>query len=122
MAFCRIAVDRLRAVPTAESERAHATARRRDRENVAAGAAEAVAGLALYTAGKAAWAAGPLRGGLSVFGAAPALDRCASHERYLAEKLAELSGAATGGAAGLAQLARMTTTEDEVCQSWRLRG
>ena len=113
IAFCRIAVSRL-------SSRPHETAAQRDRaaasdkENVAVGAGEAVTGLLLYSGGKAAWLRGPLRGGLSVFGASPDLDRCASRERYLAEKLAEFSGAVTGGAASLATLAGLGTTEDEV--------
>ena len=44
---------------------------------------------------------------MSVFGASPDLDRCASKERYLAEKLAELSGVTTGGVASLAHLAQL---------------
>jgi hypothetical protein len=112
VAFCRFAVDRLRArQPRSEDARRAASSRDKD---IVGAASEAAAGFALYTSGKAAWARGPLRGGLSVFGAAPELDRCASQERYLAEKLAELSGAATGGAASLAQLAGLTTNDEEV--------
>ena len=39
------------------------------------------AGVVLYGIGKVAWGRGPLRGGLSVFGACPHLDRCASQVR-----------------------------------------
>ena len=38
-------------------------------------------GVVLYAFGKVAWGRSPLRGGLSVFGASPALDRCASQVR-----------------------------------------
>jgi hypothetical protein len=44
-------------------------------------AAQVAAGLVLFGIGKTAWGRSPLRGGLSVFGAAPALDRCASQAR-----------------------------------------
>ena len=44
-------------------------------------AAYTAAGLVLYGIGKTAWGRGPLRGGLSVFGASPHLDRCASQVR-----------------------------------------
>lgn len=47
----------------------------------------------------------PLRGGLSVFGAGPGLDRCASKERYLAEKLVQFSDASVGGVVSLSSLA-----------------
>jgi hypothetical protein len=115
VAFCRIAVERLRGrQPPSGAVAQRRALERRDRDNVIAAASEAAVGFFLYTTGKSAWARGSLRGGLSVFGAGPELDRCASQERYLAEKLAELSGAATGGAASLAQLAGFTATDEDV--------
>eukprot|EP00892_Ulva_mutabilis_P010619 jgi/Ulvmu1/792/UM010_0166.1 len=118
--FCRLAIGRLRrrqpSGRAGSSREVTLTDRERadDRENVVVSAIEAAAGLALYSAGKRAWAAGPLRGGLNVFGAAPDLDRCASRERYLAEKLAEFGEALTGGAVSLASLSHLEISRDNV--------
>jgi hypothetical protein len=113
VAFCRIAFNRLRA-SSDSSDAMAADARARDHENVAVGTAEAIFGLILYSAGKSAWRDGPLRGGLSVFGASPDLDRCASRERYLAEKLAEFSGAVSGGVSTLGQLGGLSVSQGDI--------
>ena len=68
---------------------------------------EMAAGMVLYVLGRELWRRGPLRGGLSCFGASPQLDRCASQERYLAEKLAELSHAVLGGSATLSRISQL---------------
>ncbi|KAK3272649.1 hypothetical protein CYMTET_19070 [Cymbomonas tetramitiformis] len=56
------------------------------------------------------WNRGPLRGTLSVFGASPRLDRCASSERYLAEKLVLL---AYGGFKKVATIRQMGLLRSE---------
>lgn len=85
----------------------HARSSEEYREDVVVASIDAAAGLVLYTAGRRAWSRGPLRGSLSVFGASPELDVLASRERYLAEKLAEFSGSATGGVASLIHLSSL---------------
>mmetsp|Transcript_29182 Transcript_29182/g.82304 ORF Transcript_29182/g.82304 Transcript_29182/m.82304 type:complete len:378 (-) Transcript_29182:416-1549(-) len=64
----------------------------------------AAVGLTGYLVCLVAWEKSPLRGSLTVFGKDPHLDRCASAERYIMEKLALLATAGYKATATLRQL------------------